>query len=112
MPRRMSFESRDRIIALRQSNPDAVGPKLGFISMKYNIPAKAFAALLKTSEPTVYRWFYGEAEPREVYMPNIRRLMAVFRAAAEAGDLPLQGTYDQRMTAVRDVILKHKPKNA
>ena len=109
MPRRMSFESRARIDALVEANPKAVGPRLGRVSLKYNIPARAFASLLQISEPTVYRWFYGESTPRAVYMTNIKRLFAVFKLAAAAEDVPLEGTYAQRMKAVRDLIIKHKP---
>jgi len=110
MPRRMSLVSRDRIAALVQARPKAVGPRLGYLSMKYGIPARAFADLLHVSEPTVYRWFYGESEPTPSTLVNIRRLLAVFRVAAAAGDLPLPGSHGERMLAVRDVILKHKPK--
>jgi len=108
----MSLNSRDLILSHLKANPKAVGPKLGFVAMKYNIPARALAELLKVSEPTVYRWFYNGADPRQIYMTNIRRLMQVFKAAAIAGDIPLKGTYQDRMGAVRTVILKHKPKHS
>ena len=110
MPRRMSFGSRDRIAALVQENPKAVGPKLGHVALKYNIPARAMADMVRVSEPTMYRWFYGEAEPRAIYLPKIRRMMQLFRLASETGDIPLEGTYGQRMLAIRDVIIKHKPR--
>lgn len=107
MPRRMSLGSRERIAALRIERPTAVGPKLGSIAIKQHIPAYAFAKMLHVSEPTIYRWFYGESEPLPKYMPVIRRVVALLKRAADAGDLPLHGTYDERISALRDVIRKH-----
>ena len=108
MPRRMSLDSRERISTLLRENPKAVGPRLGYVSLKYNIPARAMARMCRVSEPTVYRWFYGEGQPKPAQLERIRRMMALFKRAAEAGDLPVEGTFKQRMQAVRDVITKHK----
>jgi transcriptional regulator with XRE-family HTH domain len=92
---------------LLAQNPQAVGPRLGQISVTQNIPAKALADMLRISEPTVYRWFYGESEPRSVYIPNIKKVLRLLRVARTSGDLPLHGTYDERIDELREIILKH-----
>ena len=49
MPRRMSLDSRERITTLLREDPKAVGPRLGYVSLKYNIPARAMALMCRVS---------------------------------------------------------------
>lgn len=108
MPRTLSPEAMGCIAAQLKLNPKALGPRLGRLALRYNIPPLAFAQLLRVSEPTVYRWFYGDSKPRAIYTTNIRRLISVFKLAAQAGDVPLEGTYRERMKQVAPIIQKYK----
>ncbi len=110
MPRAISDESRQRVYALHEQRPESIGLALGTVVLKTNVPFKAVAELLTASEATVYRWAYGEVEPRPVYHQHIKRLVTILKRALRAGDAPLSGTHTQRMAAVSDLIIKHKEK--
>lgn len=110
MPRTINPEMRERVFALHKANPKLVGLSLGVAVFKSNIPIKAVAQLLTASEATVYRWVYGEAEPRAVYHANISKLITILNRALKAGDAPMTGTTAQRMAGVSDLIVAHKVK--
>ena len=82
---------------------------MGRIAFTYNIPVTALAGLIGVCPATVYRWFYGEAEPREGNVPQIAKVLRVLKHARDAGALPLQGTEAQRTAELREILLKHRP---
>lgn len=110
MPRAITEESRQRVYEMHTANPDALGLALGAAVLRANVPLKAIAELLTASEASVYRWAYGDVEPRPVYHQKIKRLITILKRALRAGDAPLSGTHAQRMAAVSDLIIKHKAK--
>ena len=108
MPRSIPEITRESIQKRHMDNPDTLGLAHGAAVLKSNIPVKAVAQMLTASEATVYRWLYGNSEPRAVYHPNIRRLVVILNKAIRAGDAPMSGTHTERMAAVSELITKHK----
>lgn len=106
MPRRMSVSTRDRILAKLEENPDALGPQLGLISMKYRIPVESYAQWLSVSPEACRRWFTG-TKPGEDNEKNIRRLLRILRAALLAHEFPLRGPHGARMKTMDEVIRRH-----
>ncbi len=107
MPRRMSAQNRDLVMSLVRADPEDLGPQLGFMSMKYGIPASAYAKLLDVSLPTVYAWFYGESKPRAESVKHTKRLLAIMRRALLAHEFPLEGTHIQREHAMIEAVRRH-----
>lgn len=56
---RGSTLSRVRKVAER--NPGLVGPKLAICAYSANIPPAMLAAIIGVSEPTIFRWYFGDA---------------------------------------------------
>lgn len=110
MPRTINPEMRERVFTMHKAHPELVGLALGAVVLKSNIPVKAVAQLLTASEATVYRWVYGDAEPRAVYHTNINKLITILNRALKAGDAPMTGTTAQRMAGVGELIMAHKVK--
>lgn len=94
----------------RQSDPDALGPVLAELIIDGNVPVEAVAGLLVVSEPTVYRWMYGQSKPRDLdKIAKIKRLLTVLRKAKRAKDLPLSGTTKERVKSMGGLVVKHRP---
>jgi hypothetical protein len=92
------------------ADPEAPGPILGELIIEGNVPVEAVAELLRVSEPTIYRWMYGQSRPRDPdKILKIKRLLTVLRKARRAKDLPLHGTTKERIKAVGPLVMKHKP---
>lgn len=108
MARGITAEQKHKVAELRRDNPDYMGPALGDIVYRNNIPPSAIAAMLDVAAPTLYRWFYMETDPRGVYHKQIRRLLALLRKAERGRDLPLRGTYQKRVKALGEIITKYK----
>lgn len=110
MGRIISQDKIDSIQQRRVDEPDALGPMLGELVIQGNVPIAAVATLLNVSEPTVYRWMYGQAAPTDKdKIVKIKRLLTVLRKAKRARDLPMHGTIKDRITAMRGLVLTHKP---
>jgi DNA-binding transcriptional regulator YiaG len=59
---------------IRQADRKLVGVQLGRICLKQDIAVASVATYLAVSRQIVYRWFSGEAEPRE-HMHQVVRLL-------------------------------------
>ena len=108
MARGITAEQKRKIADLHKANPDEMGPTLGDLVYKNNIPPSAIAAVLEVTEPTIYRWFYLTAHPQPVYHKEIRNLIAILRKAEKARELPLDGTFDKRVSLLGAVIRKYR----
>lgn len=98
------------IEAARTADPDAPGPALAMLIIEGNIPVEAVASMLNVSEPTIYRWMYGQSKPKDIdKIAKVKRLLTVLRKAKRAKDLPLSGTMQERVKATAALVIKHKP---
>lgn len=94
----------------READPEALGPILAELIIEGNVPVEAVAQALVVSEPTIYRWMYGQSKPRDLdKIQKIKRLLTVLRKAKRAKDLPLSGTTKDRIKATGALIVKHRP---
>ena len=94
----------------RQADPEALGPILAELIIDGNVPVEAIAALLVVSEPTIYRWMYGQSTPRDLdKIAKIKRLLTILRKAKRAKDLPLSGTTKERVKGMTGLVVKHRP---
>ncbi len=110
MGRIISEVKRDQIAALHAADPEMLGPMMGVLITEGNVPIEAVAKLLNVSEPTIYRWIYGTSAPRDLdKIDKIKRLLTVLRKAKRAKDLPLEGTFPERVKAVKGLVIAHKP---
>ena len=108
MARGITAEQKRKIADLHKANPDEMGPALGDLVYKNNIPPSCVAAILEVTEPTVYRWFYLTAYPQPTYHKEIRGLIAILRKAEKARELPLIGTFDKRASLLGALIRKYR----
>lgn len=110
MGRIITEDRRAQISAARAADPEAVGPILAELVIEGNIPVDTVAALLAVSEPTIYRWMYGDSHPRDPdKIAKINRLLTVFRKAKRSKDLPLAGTATERAKATVALVKKYRP---
>lgn len=110
MGRMISQEKKMGIAQARLNTPDAIGPMLGELVLGGNVPIEAVAAVLRVSEPTIYRWMYGQATPVDPdKILKIKRLLTILRKAKRAKDLPMVGTTKERVKAFGGLITAHKP---
>lgn len=110
MGRTITPQRLEEINAARAADPEALGPTLAMLIVEGNIPVEAVAGMLSVSEPTIYRWMYGQSKPRDIdKIAKIKRLLTVFRKAKRAKDLPLAGTMKERVKATAMLVVKHKP---
>lgn len=108
MGRVITEDRRAQITAAREANPDALGPALAELIMEGNIPVEGVAILLAVSEPTIYRWMYGDAEPRDADKKlKIKRMLTVLRKARRARDTPLTGNTQSRTATLLELAKKH-----
>lgn len=107
MARNMTAQSRELIYELVQKDPTQLGPQLGLISMKYNIPVASYAELLGVSNGAVYHWFYGVSQPSVYMAKSIRKLLVVLRRALLAHEFPLTGSQPDRMLQMNEIIRRH-----
>jgi hypothetical protein len=109
MGRVITDERRAQIKAAREASPDALGPALAELIIAGNVPVEGVAAVLAVSEPTIYRWMYGQAEPRDSEkILRVRRLLAVLRRAKKEKDTPLEGSTPVRVVALVTLIKSHR----
>ena len=113
MGRTISADKINQINAARIADPDALGPMLGELVIRGNVPVEAVASLLAVSEPTIYRWMYSESVPRDAdKIVKIKRLLTVLRKATRAKDLPLRGTIKDRIKQTGQLVVDHRPMRA
>lgn len=110
MGRTISKTRLEQIAAAREADPDALGPSLGTLVLDGNVPIEAVAGLLSVSEPTIYRWMYGQSVPRDAdKIIKIKRLLTVLRKAKRARDLPLHGSIRDRIKMTAALVQTHRP---
>lgn len=110
MGRVLTADRLAQIHAARVADPDAPGPILAELIIEGNVPVETVASLLSVSEPTIYRWMYGDSHPRDKdKIEKIRRLLTILRKAKRARDLPLAGTADARAQATIALVHKYRP---
>lgn len=110
MGRIITPERLQEIEAARVADPDALGPTLALLIVDGNVPVEAVAGMLNVSEPTIYRWMYGQSKPRDVdKIAKIKKLLTILRKAKRAKDLPLSGNMKERIKATAALVVKHKP---
>lgn len=110
MGRIITTERMKEIEQARAADPEALGPALAVLIIEGNIPVEAVASMLNVSEPTIYRWMYGQSKPKDIdKIAKTKRLLTVLRKAKRAKDLPLSGTMKERIKATAALVVKHKP---
>lgn len=98
---------------LLKANPESIGLILGSLIVDNNVPIKGVASLLAVSEPTIYRWMYGDCEPRdEDKIRKIKQVITTLRKARRANDLPLMGPMEVRITSLVEIVKTHRPLRA
>lgn len=110
MGRTISQEKILGIAEARARDPDALGPVLGDFVINGNVPVEALAKILNVSEPTVYRWIFSQAAPKDRdKIIKVRKLITILRKAKRARDLPLSGSLKARLAAMPTLLELHKP---
>jgi len=110
MGRIITTERLQEIEQAHNADPEALGPILAILVVDGNVPVEAVASMLNVSEPTIYRWMYGQSKPRDLdKIAKIKRLLTVLRKAKRAKDLPLSGSTKERVKATVALVMKHKP---
>ena len=91
MGRTISADKVLGIMQARKDTPDALGPMLGELMLPNGVPVEAVAEILAVSEPTIYRWLYGQSAPVDRdKIAKIKRLLTILRKAKRAKDLPIR----------------------
>lgn len=109
MGRIITQERRQQIAAARAANPDALGPALAEQIINGNVPVEIVSQLLAVSEPTVYRWMYGNSEPRDHdKIQKVKKLLVIMRKGRRGKDLPLSGGTKDRNEAFLKVVAKYR----
>jgi hypothetical protein len=110
MGRIITTDRKAQIAAAREADPTALGPMLAEMVIDGNVPVEGIAEALAVSEPTIYRWMYGHASPRDTdKIAKIKRLLTVLRKAKRGKDLPLEGNTKERVKLLYSLIVKYKP---
>lgn len=98
----------EQIAALRKEDPEALGPMLGELAINGRVPVDCLAMLLQVSEPTIYRWMYGESKPSRVFHPDIKKVLTILRKAKRSKQLPLEGTQAERVKLFIALVKEYK----
>ncbi len=110
MGRSISQEKILGIAKARVEKPDALGPMLGEFVIECGVPVEIIAKMLNVAEPTVYRWMFCQAAPRDKdKIVKVKRLLTILRKAKRAKDLPLEGSMKARHAAMVQIVETHKP---
>lgn len=108
MARTISQEKIMSISEARVRDPDAIGPKLGEFVVGFGVPVELLAKMLNVAEPTVYRWIFSQAVPRDKdKIAKVKRLLVVLGKAKRAKDLPLVGSMKERQRALTRIVEDH-----
>lgn len=102
MGRIITSEKIDAMRAAIEADPSALGPTLGVLLIKGNVPIEGAAKLLSVSEQTIYRWMYGQSAPRDTdKIVKIKNFTKLLRKMQRDKHLPLEGTVPAR---VKDLV--------
>lgn len=108
MGRIITQDKMDAMHAAVAADKNALGPTLGVMLIKGNVPVEAAAAMLAVSEPTVYRWMYGESTPRDPdKIVKLKNFLVLIRRMKKEKELPLEGTTTARVKAFANLVKKH-----
>lgn len=110
MPRPLTAERVDQIRTAHDADPEAIGPLLGVMIMEGNLPVDTIAKMLVVSEPTVYRWMYGETIPRDPdKIRRLNRLVTLLLRVREADELYVaKGSSAERTQAFVQLITRYR----
>lgn len=78
-----------RAHAAHATAPDDIGPRLGILIYRCNIPAASVAVLLRVSLPTLYRWFYGINDVAAEFRKRVKKFNFMLEESLEEGTLPI-----------------------
>lgn len=108
MSRGIRGNTLDRILAARARDPLAIGPLIGELAVKQNIPASLIAEMVETHPQTVTRWIFGQGEIPAQRIPIIMRVLTllVYRRAIVA--MPLSGDAEEKREALRVDALAYR----
>lgn len=108
MGRIITQEKMDAMAAAIAADKNALGPTLGIMLIKGNVPVEAAAVLLSVSEPTVYRWMYGESEPRDAdKVVKLKNFLMLLRRMRKDKELPLEGKTSARVQAFVKLVKRY-----
>jgi hypothetical protein len=112
MPRGFKKDTLQRCIDARLASPYNLGPILGEAAVRAGIPPSAMGELIGVTHSTVFRWFFGQSRPHASYADKIGRCLAFLTWGLDRGLLPAEGTKQQRMKAIRQVIVAFREEKA
>ncbi len=106
MGRAASKKNIARAHSAHETSPDAIGPRLGILVYRSNVPAASVAIALHVSLPTLYRWFYGinGSDVAPEFRKRVIRFSGILEDALETGILPAQGSLEQRIQVLVGVV--------
>lgn len=108
MGRIITQDKMDAMNAAIAADKNALGPTLGVMLIKGNVPVEAAATMLAVSEPTIYRWMYGESSPRDPdKVVKLKNFLMLLRRMRRDRELPLEGTTSARVAAFVKLVKKH-----
>ena len=110
MGRTISPEKLTLMNDARAKDPDAFGPQLGDFVVNCGVPVELIAKALNVAEPTIYRWMFLQAAPRDKdKIVKVKRLLTTLRKARRGKALPLTGNMKARHAAMIDILETYKP---
>lgn len=110
MGRVISQDKLTAITAAHRAHPKEIGPALGHLVLNNGIPVYIIADVLAVSNPTIYRWMYGETKPLDRdKVKKIEVLLATLRLAKRVKVLPLYGSARERRNATLQLLEDYKP---
>jgi hypothetical protein len=65
------------------------------------------ALVLGATEPSVFRWYYGMAEPLRIYRIRVFKLIQILERAMSKGELPIEAPRDEVATRLELVVKKY-----
>ncbi|MFM7007749.1 MAG: hypothetical protein ACKO0Z_00185 [Betaproteobacteria bacterium] len=105
--------SQEKLVLMadaRAKDPEALGPQLGAFVVNDGVPVESISKILNVAEPTVYRWMFMQATPRDKdKVAKIKRLLVTLRKAKRAKALPLAGNMKARHAAMISILEEYKP---
>lgn len=109
MGRVITYTKLGAMYAACAADPEALGPALGSLITWGNIPVAAVADVLNVSEPTIYRWMFGYAKPRDKdKIIKIKKFLGILRKAKQSMDLPMYGTMAERIAQVATMVKTYR----
>lgn len=100
MSRGIRSNTLDRVMLARDRNPTALGPLMGELATRLNIPSTILATLINTHDQTVTRWMTGQSTIGVGWLPNVAKTLALLTWMHDEDHAPLTGTRAERVAAV------------